>query len=465
METKKTTDIVDISNQSSKEGIRIVIDLKKGADVENLTNMLYKKTRLEDTFGVNMLAVADGRPETMGLKRIIEAHVDFRFDMATRKYNTLLKKEQDKKEIQEGLIKACDVIDLIIEILRGSQSIKDAKACLVNGETENIKFKSSISKKMAGMLRFTERQATAILEMRLYKLIGLEIEALQKEHEETLAKIARYEDILNNYDSMAAVIMEDLDRIKKEFARNRRTVVENAEEAVFEEKKVEEQEIVFLMDRFGYAKTVDVSTYERNKEAADNENKYILHCMNTGRICIFTKDGKMHQVKVMDLPYGKFRDKGQPIDNISNYDSTQEEIVYICDSEQMRYANLLFATKQGMVKKVGGSEFQVTKRTIAATKLQPEDEVVNIRVVTENQHIVLQTADGFFLRFPAAEVTEKKKGAIGVRGIRLKKDDALTNVYLFEEGTECKISYHEKEVTLNRLKLAKRDGTGTKYRG
>ena len=199
------------------------------------------------------------------------------------------------------------------------------------------------------------------------------------------------------------------------------------------------------MDRFGYAKTVDVSTYERNKEAADNENKYILHCMNTGRICIFTKDGKMHQVKVMDLPYGKFRDKGQPIDNISNYDSTQEEIVYICDSEQMRYANLLFATKQGMVKKVGGSEFQVTKRTIAATKLQP--------------------ADGFFLRFPAAEVTEKKKGAIGVRGIRLKKDDALTNVYLFEEGTECKISYHEKEVTLNRLKLAKRDGTGTKYRG
>ena len=182
--------------------------------------------------------------------------------------------------------------------------------------------------------------------------------------------------------------------------------------------------------------------------------------MNTGRICIFTKDGKMHQVKVMDLPYGKFRDKGQPIDNISNYDSTQEEIVYICDSEQMRYANLLFATKQGMVKKVGGSEFQVTKRTIAATKLQPEDEVVNIRVVTENQHIVLQTADGFFLRFPAAEVTEKKKGAIGVRGIRLKKDDALTNVYLFEEGTECKISYHEKEVTLNRLKLAKRDEIG-----
>ncbi len=465
VETKKTTDIVDISNQSSKEGIRIVIELKKGADVENLTNMLYKKTRLEDTFGVNMLAVADGRPETMGLKRIIEAHVDFQFDMATRKYNTLLKKEQDKKEIQEGLIKACDVIDLIIEILRGSQNVKDAKACLMYGETEKITFKSKVSKKMAGMLRFTERQATAILEMRLYKLIGLEIEALQKEHEETLEKIARYEDILNNYDSMAAVIMEDLDRIKKEFSRKRRTVVENAEEAVFEEKKIEEQQVVFLMDRFGYAKTVDQSTYDRNKEAADNENKYILNCMNTGKICIFTKDGKMHQVKVMDIPYGKFRDKGLPIDNISNYDSTQEEIVYICDAEQMRYAKLLFATKQGMVKKVDGSEFQVTKRTIAATKLQPEDEVTDIQIVTENQQIVLQTKDGFFLRFQADEVTEKKKGAIGVRGIRLKKNDELANVYLFDEGTEYKIEYHEKEVTLNRLKLAKRDGTGTKYRG
>ena len=210
VETKKTNDIVDISNMSSKEGIRIVIELKKGADVENLTNMLYKKTRLEDTFGVNMLAVADGRPETMGLKKIIEHHVDFQFELATRKYKTLLAKERDRKEIQEGLIKACDVIDLIIEILRGSQSVADARACLTQGITENIKFKSGISRKMAAMLRFTERQANAILEMRLYKLIGLEIEALMKEHEETLKNIARYEDILNNYDSMAEVIIEDL---------------------------------------------------------------------------------------------------------------------------------------------------------------------------------------------------------------------------------------------------------------
>lgn len=465
VESKKTSDIVDISNQSSKAGIRIVIELKKGADAENLTNMLYKKTRLEDTFGVNMLAVADGRPETMGIKKIIEHHVDFQFELATRKYQNLLRKERDKEEIQEGLIKACDVIDLIIEILRGSRSVKDAKACLTKGITDNIRFKSNISKKMAAMLRFTERQATAILEMRLYKLIGLEIEALQKEHEETLKNISLYENILNDYSTMAEVIIRELDSMKKEFGKKRRTVIENAEEAVFEENKIQEQEVVFLMDRFGYAKTIDLAAYERNREAADSENKYVLSCMNTGKICVFTNNGKMHQIKVLDLPFGKFRDKGLPIDNVSNYDSSLETIVFICDAEQMRFAKLLFVTKQGMVKKVEGTEFQVSKRTITATKLQVEDELVHMQVIQDNHNIVLQTELGYFLRFPSLEVSEKKKGAIGVRGIRLQKNDMVEHAYLFEEGTEMKVMFKEKEVTLNRLRQGKRDTQGVRNRG
>ena len=356
------------------------------------------------------------------------------------------------------------MIDLIIEILRGSKSVKDARACLVNGVTDNIKFKSSISKKMAAMLRFTERQATAILEMRLYRLIGLEIEALRREHEETLKNIARYEDILNNYDSMAGVIMEELDHYKKEYGRKRRTVIENAEEAVFEEKKIEEQDVVFLMDRFGYAKTVDTSVYERNKEAADSENRYAVHCLNTGKLCLFTDTGKMHQVKVLDLPHGKFRDKGTPIDNVSNYSSSEEQIVMVCDSEQMRFAHLLFVTAQGMIKRVEGTEFQVSKRTIAATKLQEGDTLIEVKVISENQNVVLRTRNGYFLRFPAADVPVKKKAAVGVRGVRLQKKDELEQVYLFEEGTETKVAFGEREVTLNRLKLAKRDGTGTRAR-
>jgi len=329
VETKKTNDIIDISNQSSKEGIRIVLELRKGTDVENLKNMLYKKTRLEDTFGVNMLAVAEGRPETMGLVSIVRHHVNFQYELATRKYKTLLAKELDKKEIQEGLIKACDVIDLIIEILRGSKNIKDAKDCLMNGNTEKIEFRYKGSEADAKQLNFTERQATAILEMRLYKLIGLEIEALMKEHETTLQNIQKYEEILGSRAAMAKVIIKELEGFKKEYAVPRKTAIENAAEAVFEEKKIEEIPVILLMDRFGYAKTIDVSTYERNKEAADTENKYIIHCMNTDRLCIFTDKGQMHMVKVLDLPYGKFRDKGTPIDNVSNYSSSEENMVFI----------------------------------------------------------------------------------------------------------------------------------------
>ena len=464
VETKKTNDIVDISNQSSKEGIRIVIEVKKDTDVDNLINMLYKKTKLEDTFGVNMLAVADGRPEILNLKKIIEYHVDFQFELATRKYKTLLQKEKEKREVQEGLIKACDVIDLIIEILRGSRSVKDAKACLTQGVTDNIHFKSNISKKMAAMLRFTDRQATAILEMRLYKLIGLEIEALMKEHEQTVANILRYEDILDNYDSMANVIISELDAFKKAYGIKRRTQIENAEEAIFEEKKIEEQEVMLLMDRFGYAKTVDMSVYERNREAADKENKYVLSCMNTGRICIFTADGSMHQAKVQDIPYGKFRDKGQPIDNVSNYDSSKEEIIYLCDERQLYFGKFLFVTKQGMIKVVDGMEFQAGKRTIVASKLQEGDRIVSISILSSNQNIVFMTEREYMLRISASDVPEKKKNAIGVRGMKLQKDDTIEAVYLFEEGNEKKVIFHEKEISLNRLKLAKRDGAGTKMR-
>ena len=372
VESKKTTDIVDISNQSSKEGIRIVLDLKRDADVENLTNMLYKKTKLEDTFGVNMLAVADGRPETLSLKQVIEHHVDFVFDVTTRKYTTLLNKEQEKKEIQEGLIKACDVIDLIIEILRGSKSREQVKKCLVEGNTEGIKFKSRSSEKAAKTLQFTERQATAILEMRLYKLIGLEMEALQAEYGETMRNIALYEDVLNNYDSMAAVIMKDLDQIKKEYGSRRRTIIENAEEAVYEEKKMEEMEVTFLMDRFGYMRVIDKSAYERNKDAATAENKYVFHCMNTDKICIFTDKGKMHSVKVADIPLVRFRDKGTPADNLSNYNSTEEQMLYVAPLAEIRQSTLLFVTASSMCKLVSGAEFEVAKRTIVSTKLGDE---------------------------------------------------------------------------------------------
>ena len=409
VEAKKTTDIVDISNQSSKEGIRIVLELKKGADVENLCNMLYKKTRLEDTFGVNMLAVTDGRPETLGLIPVIRHHVNFQYELTTRKYKTLLAKELDKKEVQEGLIQACDVIDLIIEILRGSKNIRDAKDCLMNGNTDKIKFRYKGSEADAKNLCFTERQATAILEMRLYKLIGLEIEALMKEHEQTLSNIAKYEEILGSRSAMAKVIVKELTRFQKEYGTPRKTKIENVGEAVYEEKKIEEMPVVLLMDRFGYVKTIDVSAYERNQEAADEESKYVIHGMNTDKLCIFTDKGQLHTVKVLDLPHGRFRDKGTPLDNISNYNSGEETIIYIDCLGNLRGRKLLFVNSAGMMKQVDGAEFDVAKRTTAATKLNDGERLLMVEALaeTEGESIVLQTEKGMFLRFEASGVPQK----------------------------------------------------------
>ena len=462
VETKATSDIVDITNQSSKEGIRIVLDLKKGADVEALKNLLYKKTKLEDTFGVNMLAVADGRPETMGIVPIIRHHVQFQYEIATRKYKTLLAKELDRKEIQEGLIKACNVIDLIIEILRGSRNIKDAKACLTDGVTDNITFKNPASEIMAQQLHFTDRQAQAILDMRLYKLIGLEIEALMKEHDETLLNIGKYEDILEHRSSMAKVIIKELQNFKKQYAKERRTEIDNLKEAVVVEKKIEEQDVVFLMDRFGYAKTVDTSVYERNKETADAENRYIFTCKNTDKICIFTDKGQMHLLKVLDLPYGKFRDKGTPIDNVCNYDSKEENFVYIASLEQVSSHRLVFGTAQSMLKVVDGAEFVVAKKTTAATKLADGDEVLTVRALEGDETLVMCSHKDMFLRIDCEQIPQKKKSAVGVRGMKLAAGDTLKHIYVLHEGENADVEVKGKMIALNRLHIGNRDTKGVR---
>lgn len=462
VESKKTNDIVDISNQSSKEGIRIVIDLRKGADAENLCNLLYKKTRLEDTFGVNMLAVADGRPETMGIVPIIRHHVNFQYELATRKYTTLLAKERQKKEIQEGLIKACDVIDLIIEILRGSKDMKMAKLCLVEGITEGIKFKSEQSKKDAAKLHFTERQATAILEMRLYKLIGLEIQALMDDYEKTMRNIQEYSEILENRGTMAKVIMKELKEYKKSYARERRTVIDNVAEAVVEEKPMEEIDVAILIDRFAYGRVVDMPTYERNKEAAEAESKQIIFCKNVDKLALFTNKGQMHLIKVLDLPFGKFRDKGQPLDNVSNFDATKEDCLLIESIENLKGTKVVFGTKQSMLKVVAGEEFDVAKRTTAATKLNEDDEVLVVRPLQGDDTLVMQSAKDIFLRIDATMIPEKKKGAVGVRGMKLDVKDYLTNIYVLRTGENETVKVKGKNISLNRLHIGNRDTKGVK---
>ena len=460
-ENRTCPEIADISNQSSKEGIRIVIECKKGADVENIRNLLYKKTKLEDTFGVNMLVVSGGRPETMSLRQILEACVDFQFEINDRKYQDLLAKELERKEIQEGLIRACDVIDLIIEILRGSKSRKQAMDCLVMGVTTGIRFRSAKSRKDAMNLMFTERQANAILDMRLVKLIGLEIEALKREYNETLGKIGFYKKLLEDHDAMAEQIIKELESFRAKYARPRRTALTDAGEIVIAEKELKEEKVIFCLDRFGYAKILDAQTYEKNKETADAENRYILPVMNTDKVCIFTDKGRMHAIRVLDIPQKRLKDKGVPIDNLSKFSNQDEEILWVGALAEISRSDMLFVTANGFVKRTKGTEFIASTRSIQSTKLGEGDSLVLVAPSDEMDTVVLRSQKGYFIRFALSEVSELKKTAIGVRGIALEDGDTVGEAWLLDGQTDLKAEWHGSKVSLNRLKIAKRGGKGT----
>ena len=464
VEDKILPEIVDISNQSDKNGIRIVLELKVGADIERIQNILYKKTRLEDTFGVNMLAIHEGRPETMTLRGILKAYLKFQYEILTNKYQNLLEKELARKEIQDGLIKAVDLIDAIIALLRNSKSQTDAKQALMNGEIAGIKFRERDCEFMSTIetFHFTERQAQAILDMRLSKLIGLELIELKKQHAETLRNIKEYRGILGSRERMNEVLSEDLMMIQAAYAVPRRTVLEDGKEAVFNENEVQEISCYYIQDKFGYCKLMDEATYQRNQEAVESDNRFVLKCKNTDRVLLFTDKGNMHQIKCQDVPLGKFKDKGVPIDNISKYNANQEEIIYANVKSALAGKTLIFATRDAMVKLVETSEFETANKLVAATKLGEGDRLIEIREMAYETDIVFETHDGYFLRCSLSDIPLQKKNSKGVIGIRLGKCDTLEHFYLL--GTEpVEITYRKKPLSLNRLKLAGRAGKGTKH--
>ena len=464
VEDKILPEIVDISNQSDKNGIRIVLELKAGADIERIQNILYKKTRLEDTFGVNMLAIHEGRPETMTLRGILKAYLKFQYEILTNKYQNLLGKELARKEIQDGLIKAVDLIDAIIALLRNSKNQADAKQALMSGEIAGIKFRERDREFMSTIetFHFTERQAQAILDMRLSKLIGLELIELKKQHAETLRNIKEYRGILGSRERMNEVLSEDLMMIRAAYAVPRRTVLEDGKEAVFNENEVQEISCYYIQDKFGYCKLMDEATYQRNQEAVESDNRFVLKCKNTDRVLLFTDKGNMHQIKCQDVPLGKFKDKGVPIDNISKYNANQEEIIYANVKSALAGKTLIFATRDAMVKLVETSEFETANKLVAATKLGEGDRLIEIREMAYETDIVFETHDGYFLRCSLSDIPLQKKNSKGVIGIRLGKCDTLEHFYLL--GTEpVEITYRKKPLSLNRLKLAGRAGKGTKH--
>ena len=464
VENKKLGDVVDISNQSDKNGTRIVLELKKDADIEKIKNILYKKTKLEDTFGVNMLAIVDGRPEILSLRDILKNYIEFQYEITTKKYNILLNKELEKKEIQEGLIKAVDVIDLIIAILRGSKNLAQAKKCLTSGDTTGITFKVKSLEKDAKKLSFTEKQAQAILDMRLYKLIGLEIEALLKDNETTLKNIAEYENILKNHKNMDKLFIKDLEKIKKEFEIKRRTHIEDAKEAVYVEEEVASEEVIFVMDKFGYCKLLDRGTFDKNAENIETENKYVFPIMNTDKVCIFSNKGILYKIKAMDLPMSKLRDKGVPVDNLTKFDSGSEEILLALSEDSMQGSYILMLTKNGYIKKVSSSEFKTNNKQVASTKLNNDDVLVGVKLLGSGikTDICVSSSAGYALKFNVSEVNEFKKSTRGEKAITLGYNEFVENLYILSE-TGIGI-VNGKEVNLSKVRLSHRGYKGQKIK-
>lgn len=450
VESKKLPEVVDISNQSDKNGTRIVLELRKDADIDRVKNMLYKKTKLEDSFGVNMLAIAQGRPETLNLLSILQNFLDFQYENATKKYNILLEKEIEKKEIQEGLIRACDCIDQIIAILRKSKNISLAR------------------ERLMAELEFTQRQAQAILEMKLYKLIGLEVEALLKENRQTLKNIKNYTKLLQSQKSMDEVLIADLLEIKEKFGRQRRTSLEDAEEAVVVELPKVAQKIVFVMDRFGYAKTMDFGLFEKNRETVESEYKYVVPMMSDDKVCIFTDLGLLHQVKAENILSGKLRDKGIPLDNLCKLDTSKEEIRFIASFAQVsdEEKRLLFVTELGLIKQIDGKELSTNNRQVVATKLGEGDKLLSVRLVSVDsgyEEVILVSDGGYIVKFPLIAVNLYKKTSKGEKAMRLLEGEKLVAMYLLSDGDIVKI--HGKPVNLLKLKLSNRNDRGTKLKG
>lgn len=464
VEGKKLPEITDIGNASDASGINIFMELKKDADITRISNVLYKKTRLEDTFGVNMLAISEGRPEVMNLQGILSQWLRFQHEILERKYKALLEKEQDKREIQEGLITAYNILDLVIAVIRGAKSRKDAENCLTKGDTSGIHFHDAMFSEMAKSLMFTDRQAKAILEMQLYRLIGLEILELQKSFKETMKNIKNYTAIINESSRREEIIVSDLKDIRERYGYPRRTVIEDGAEAVIEEAVVEETPAYFVMDRMGYCRLIDPSTYEKNRETVDTENKYVIETTNLGRILIFTDTGDMHLLKCQQVPYKRLKEKGMPVDNLTKYKASEAEIVFIGSDTQLKDKLLMFMTGGGMIKLVPIEEFETNNRMVAATKLEDGDRVVSIEVVDDigENTVAVWTDNGYFLRFALDDVSILKKNTKGVKAIALKKDAKALGAKVVKDDPV--VMNGQTPVHLNQLKTALRGGVGTRHK-
>lgn len=466
MKDKVFDEIYDVRDESG-EDIRIIIEVKKDRDANNLLNGLYKKTPMEETYGVNMLAVKDKQPIQFSLKGIIEEFISFQKELYTKEYNHLLNKANARLEIVNGLIRATDVIDLIIEVLRGSKSLAQAKGCLIHGDITDIKFKSEASKKEAMTFDFTESQADAILAMPLSKLIGLEIMKLHEEGDKLTSDITDYMRILGDEKELLKVIKKRLREFAKQFEGNRKTVLASVENVVYT-KKVVIEDVYVLIDKFGYTKCMDQASFNRLTEDTVKEFPYVIPIKSDDKLCVFTANGNLHQIKVSAIPRCKARDKGVLVHNLCKLND--EDVVNYMAFEDLFDSIVLFITAKGFIKLVSGAQFETNRATIASTKLDDDDMLVCVKQLSASEYssndnkVVMVTEKEQSLGFMLSEVSEFKKTSRGVKGITLDKGDKVDFGACVSLKDET-IKFKGRTVQLKKIRTRKRGQKAQKASG
>ena len=455
---KKVEGISDLRDESNRNGMRIVIALKRDVNANIVLNNLYKHSQMEETFSVIMLALVNGQPKVLNLKQILYHYVQHQKDVVTRRTKFELNKAEARAHILEGLRIALDNIDAVISLIRASKTTQEAKSGLME------KF------------GLTDIQAQAILDMRLQRLTGLERDKIEAEYEELIKKINRLKEILANERLLLNVIKEEMLIIKENYADERRTEIRHAEGEIDMRDLIEDEEIAITLTHFGYIKRLPADTYKSQKRGGrgisaltTREEDFVKHLVSTtthSKLLFFTNKGRVFRLNAYEIPEGKRQAKGTAIVNLLQLGPNEKIATLLAIDEKDDNKYLLLATKNGIVKKTDREEFKnINKAGLIAIGLREDDELIGVKVTDGNKDVLLVTKEGMSIRFDENDIRSMGRSAMGVKGITLSNDDKVVSMSLCEEGTDVLVVSENgfgKRTDINEYRTQIRAGKGIK---
>ncbi|HBG5503658.1 DNA gyrase subunit A [Clostridioides difficile] len=426
---KRIEGISDLRDESNRNGMRIVIELKRDANANIVLNNLYKHSQMEDTFSIIMLALVDGQPRVLNLKQILYHYIKHQEDVVTRRTKFELNKTEARAHILEGLKIALDNIDAVISLIRASKTGQEAKLGLIE------KFK------------LTEIQAQAILDMRLQRLTGLERDKIEAEYEDLIKKINRLKEILADERLLLNVIKDEITIIKENYSDERRTEIRHAEGEIDMRDLISDEEIAITLTHFGYIKRLPSDTYKSQKRGGrgisaltTREEDFVRHLVTTtthSRLLFFTNKGRVFKLNAYEIPEGKRQAKGTAIVNLLQLSADEKiaTLIPIDGNDENEY--LLLATKKGIVKKTKREEFKnINKSGLIAIGLRDDDELIGVELTDGKQEVLLVTKEGMSIRFDENDIRYMGRTAMGVKGITLSKEDFVVSMNLCSKGTD-----------------------------